>query len=448
MRTPRTAMVGIVCGLLAGCGSGVGSSAPGSAGATHRPMAGRTTPVALVRGPYCPVPEQPVPVLALSTSGRVAALDPTTLRVEAILANSAMPDLGVAMRPELDVAYVTARGPDDEPALWAVPISDCHGEPTMVERDAERPSVSPDGGYLGFVTLDGHRRQSGVAVVAIGADGHPQGTVRRYRATSIPPRLPIAGVAVGRDDAVVAVWGGFVDPYLGVKRVTVGTLDPATASSLEALTPVFDAEGISVPVVAPHFNPKPEDWQASPVYLPNGQFLVSDHSASITMPFTYTTPGLIGGGFRDILKNVGPIISLAAGKNGSLVFIRPGGTMTLALHAVELPFGPAADSAPPISSPRKYTASGHFTAVAWSEGPAAEDTGLPAVFHLIAHLPDVINMSEPAASALLNGLGLPVLVAKTINDPAVAPDTVLAQDPPAGDGVDCQCSVGLTVSGH
>jgi hypothetical protein len=445
MGTPRAALAGFVCALLAGC-SGVDSHSVDVAGTSDAPMSAGATLSALVRGPYCPAPERPAPVLALTPSGVVDALDPTTLGVEAAVARAAMPRLGIAVRPEMDVAFVAARGPDERPAVWAVPIRDCRAEPTLVERDAELPSVSPDGGYLGFVTLDGRGRQTGVAVVSIGAGGHPLGLARQYRATSIPPRLPIAGVAVGRDDAVVAVWGGFVDSYLGATRVTVGTLDPATATSLGTLMPVFDAEGISVPIIQGKATAKPEDWQAVPVYLPNGDFLVNDHSTDISMPFTDTTPGVSGGGIRDIVRNVGSIVSLAVGKDGSLVFIGHGGRLTMALDAVDLPFGPAASS-PPSSAPRESTASGHFTAVAWTEGPGAEDTGLPAVYHMIAHLPDVVDMSEPAAGALLNGLGLPVFVAKTVNDPAVAADTVLAQDPAAGDGVACQCSVGLTVSG-
>lgn len=451
MHTRRYALIAgftVLCELLAGCASTVASHRLSSPTSTSAPSPDSTRLTSLVSTPHCGASLQPVPILALTASGAVDALDPTTLRVKATMARAASPDLGIAMRPELDVAYVTARGLDGLPAVWAMPIGQCHNRPVIVEQNAELPSVSPDGSDLGFVTLDSHGHQTGVAVVALTASGRPAGTARPYPATATPPPLSIDGLAVGRDDAALAVWGGFVDSYLGSKRITVGTLEPATATSLGSLTAVFDEEGISIPILpAGQPNYKPEDWQATPVYLPNGELLVNDGSRDISLPFTDTTPGESGGGIRFIVGSTGAIISLAAGENGSLVFLHSDGTLTMAIAAVDLPFGPGA-STPPSAPPLERTAPGRFTAVAWTEGPAAENTSLPTVFHTIAHLPNVVNLSALAAATLLNGLGLPVFVAKTLPDHAVPSGTVLAQNPSAGIGVDCQCSVALTVSSN
>jgi hypothetical protein len=368
------------------------------------------------------------------------------LQVESTLARSVLPDLGIAVRPELDVMYVTTTGPNGEPAVWATSIADCHRRPMMVEQDAELPSVSPDGGYLGFVTRDGRGRQTGVGIVALGPGGVPAAPARRYPATSTPPPLPIRSIAVGRDDASLAVWGGFVDAYLGPRRPTTGTLDPATATSLFALTAVFDAEGISItPTPAQPFV-KPEDWQSSPVYLPNGELLVGDGSRQISLPYSERTPEFSGGGIRLIIRDSGPVTSLAAGQDGSLVFVGSDGRLTMAIKAVDLPFGPGA-STPPAPPPAERTAAGRYTAVAWTEGPAAETTPLPSVFHIVYDLPNLVGLSLPAATSLLNSLDLPVFVAKTITDSTVPNNTVLAQDPAPGTTVACQCSVDLTVSG-
>jgi len=387
----------------------------------------------------------PPPILAIEPTGAVAALDPTSLTDEATLATSVIPNLGIAVRPELDLMYVTADDPDGELAVWAAPLTACHGHPKMVEQDAELPSVSPDGGFLGFVTLDAQGHQSGVGVVRLGPNGDLVGAVRRYPATSTPPPLPITGVAVGGQDATLAVWGGFVDPYLGPSHPTTGTLDPSTATSLAALTPVFDERGISIPA---RVASKPEDWQSSPVFLPAGELLAGDGSRLISLlAFAGAPPGSSGDGDRVIVRNSGPVISLASGEDGSLVFVSSHGRLTMAVNAVDLPFGPGAET-PPEPPPAERTAPGHFTAVAWTEGPAAESTPLPRVYQMVNQLPNVVGLSLGAATSLLNGLDLPVmvLVNNTVVEGAPSTETVLAQSPPAGVGMGCQCSVGLTVS--
>ena len=394
----------------------------------------------------CSLSVHPVPVFAVTPTGAVKALDPVTLQAEAILATSVIPDLGIAVRSQFDLMYVTATGSDGEPAIWAAPIGNCPGRPAIVEPDAELPSVSPDGGFLGFVTLDGQGTQTGVGIVGLGRQGEPIRPPRRYRATSVPPPLPITGIAVGRLDAILAVWGGFVDSYLGRNHPTVGTLDPLTATSLAALTPVFDAQGISVtppPPGQPFQNP--EAWQSSPVYLPNGELLVGDNSTDISLPFVDATPGVSGGGIRVIVRDTGAITSLAAGMDGSLVFVSSDGRLTMATNAVNLPFGPGARTPPP-SPPAERTAPGRFTAVAWTEGPSAEHAPLPRVYYIVEHLPSVVGLSVAQATTVLSNLDLPAFVGRTVPNLTVPPDTVLAQDPSPGTTMACQCVVSLTVS--
>ncbi len=316
-----------------------------------------------------------------------------------------------------------------------------------MESNAELPSVSSDGGHLAFVTLDSKGHQTGVAIVGLGAYGLPEGAVRRYPASSSPPVLPITGLAVAPDDAALAVWGGSVDSYLGKAHPTVGTLDPSTATSLADLTPVFDEQGISIPGPSPHSpnRRKPEDWQSAPVYLPNGEFLIGDGGRDISMPFTDTTPGVSGGGIRLIDSGVGPIESLAAGPKGSLAWVGTNHRLTLASDAIDLPFGPQAETPPRQSPIPNRTVPGRFTSVAWAI-PFSEAPPAVAVFHIVTHLPSVVGLSQAEATSTLAALDLPVFVSHTEVNPSVPPNTVLSQDPPAGVGVACQCSVALTVS--
>ncbi len=394
----------------------------------------------------CGLALQPVPVLALTRSGDLDALDPSSLSVEATLAGPVRPDLGVAVRPELDLAYVTGTGPDGGPALYGISLTDCRAGPVLVEADAELPSVSPDGGFLGYVTLDARGRQSGVAVVPLDGDGMPTGPVRDYPAASTPPPLPVTGLAVGRQDAGLAVWGGFVDSYLGSTRPTVGTLDPATATSLTALTAAFDGEGISVfptTTIPGGTTTAPGNWQTAPLYLPAGELLVGTQGENIEMPFT--DPNGSGGGIMGIVTDTGPVVSVAAGPGGSVAFVGTDGRLTEAVDVVDLPFGPGISGIPPAPAPTEVTTAGPFTAVAWTEGAAAKDTPLPAVYPAMVTVPNLVGLTEPAAAAEMATLGRPVYVARTVVDGTVPVGTVVAQDPAAGDGI-CQCTVNLTVA--
>jgi PASTA domain len=425
-------------GVAAGALALVALPGPGSAaGAAVTPVSASSPSVA----PDCRGPHHSSGLLAVTRGGDLDAINPTTRRSTEI-ASGIAPRGGVAVRPQLDAAYVTAPGPDGRPAIWSVPLAGCHPTPSMIMPDAELPSVSPEGGYLGYVTLNHHGAQTGVAIVQLGRRSHPVGPTRAYRAASAPPPLPITAVAVGRRDAVLAVWGGSVDPYLGKKRPTVSTLVPSTARSLRALVPVFDERGISMASEPEGRQAIPKDWQSAPVYRPDGEFLVGDHGTGISMPFS--TQG--GGGIRYIAPDTGPIVSLAAGPGGALAWVEKGGHLVVSPDAVELPFGPAASTPPRTTAAALHLVRGRFTAVAWTAGPPAETMPLPRPFLAVPHLPSVVGLSTAQATAVMAGLDLPAFVGSTVPDPDVPGGTVVSQDPPAGVGVACQCSVALTVA--
>jgi PASTA domain len=437
MRRIRTAAAGalafvvVVLGLpVVGLVAGPGPARAGAASAG---------PISVQ--PDCLGLLHPGGLLALTVHGDLEAVAPGTRRSTEV-ASGMDPHGGVAVRPQLDAAYVTATGPDGRAAVWSVPLHGCQPESTLVRPDAELPSVSPDGGYLGYVTLDRSGAQTGVAIVGLGARGRPVGRPEAFRAISTPPPLPITGIAVGRQDAVLAVWGGSVDPYLGKKQPTVSTLVPSTARSLRALVPVFDAEGGGPPPLSNAHQDPVKDWQAAPAYLPDGNFVVGDHNSGISMPFRTEN----GGGIRYIAADTGPLVSLAAGPDGALAWVEQGGGLVVSPHAIELPFGPGAETAPRTTAAPLYVARGHFTAVAWSEGPRAETTPLPRVYQSVPHLPSVVGLSTAQATAVMDALDLPVRIATTVVNPNDPAGTVLAQDPLAGDGVACQCEIELTVS--
>ena len=417
-------------GIIAVTGS---ACATGGATVASGPTVGASCPAHAAGG-----------LLADTAEGTVVAVDPTSLHTS-VVATHVLADGGVAVRPQLDRAYITSLGANGRPAIWAISISGCRHGRALVEAGAELPSVSPDGGRLAFVMLDPGGRQTGVALVGLGSSGMPLGGIRRYRATSVPPPLPITGVAVGADGAPLAVWGGTVDGYLGRAHPTVGTLDPSSTTSLASLRPVFDAAGISVPIPSARRNQKPEDWQSAPAFLANGEFLVGDGDSAISMPFTDTTPGVSGGGIRVIVDGTGPIRSLAAGPNGSLAWVRTDRHLTVAPDAVDLPFGPQAELPPRLAPPGSRSVAGAFTSVAWAVHPSEEPPS-PPIFHLVARLPSVVGLSLATATSTMTALALPVFVGHTEADPEVPPGTVLAQDPPSGTGMACQCSVALTVS--
>lgn len=240
---------------------------------------------------------------------------------------------------------------------------------------------------------------------------------------------------------MLAVWGGFVDPYLGTRMVTTGTLDPQTARSLRALHAIFDGEGISGPGFQ-HALPKVR--QRAAVYLPNGELLVGGGETGISMPFTDRTPGTSGGGIRAIVESTGPVSSVATGPAGAVAWVTSAGRLSLTTAAWNLPFGPQAQTEP-YTPPPARTVPGSYTSVAWTAGTSKAATTLPPVYHVV-NLPNVVGLPEPEAVGALDALAIPSFVGSVTSDPAVPPDTVLSQDPPAGVVMACQCSVTLNVS--
>ena len=436
MASPRPALLGLAIVVAAA----TAVTAP-SAGA-HEVVSGSSGPAL---GPGCHRSAQADAFLAVTAAGDLDAVNPRTNRTTR-LASGVSPGGGVTVRPELDAAYVTAAGPDGEPAIWSIPLGGCRVTSSMVQPDAVLPSVSPDGGHLGYVTLDGRGQQTGVAIVALAASGRPIGHVRAYRATSVPPPLPITAVAVGRMDSSLAVGGGMIDRYLGKAHPTVSTLDPQSATTLGALVPVFDEEGISIPdEPSSGRQVLPKDWQSSPTYRANGEFLVGDHGTDIVMPYA---SGPDGGGIRSIATGIGPLRSLAAGPGGALAWVSRDEQLIVSTEAIDLPFGPAASTPPRTTAAPLQLVPGRFTSVAWTAGPAAETAPTPRVFQPVADLPSVVGLTVSAARTVLTRLDLPVLVVvgNTVVESAAPASTVLAQDPPAGDGVACQCAVTLTIS--
>jgi hypothetical protein len=372
-------------------------------------------------------------------------IDASTLAIHTV-ATGTVPHGGVAQRTAWNQLYATASGANGLPSIWEVPLATCRPQARLVETRAELPSVSPDGGYLGYVTVDGRGRQTGVSIVRLAENGEPTGDVQRLAAATLPPPLPIRGIAVGVNDRTLAVWGGFVDPYLGRHHPTVGTLEPAASRSLRSLAAVFDAQGISIPARPGRTVQSPKAWQAAPSYLANGEFLVWNVGDEIVMPFTVQTPGESGGGFRNIERVSGEVVSLAAGPDGELAWVGPGGNLEIATGAIDLPFGPAANAPPPTSPPVLRRVKGGYSSVAWSTGTSPQSRTPPPVFTVIDHLPNVVGLTEAKAEMVMAHLALPVFVGHRTADANVPPGTVIAQDPPAGAGVACQCSITLTVA--
>jgi hypothetical protein len=382
-------------------------------------------------------------LVALRSDGDVDVVDVASKQVASVVATGADPQGGITEAPTQAVVYVTARGHDDRPAVWSIALAGTR-QLSEVVPDAELPSLSPDGSYLGYVTLDGAGRQDGVAIVALDRAGRPVGTPKRFASTTVPPPLPITGIAVGRRDAELAVWGGFVDTYLGRHQPTVGTLVAATSSSLAQLAPIIDGEGVSggPPTPGQTFHPI-KWWCRAPVYEPDGYLLVGDARGGVDIPWSQDSGGINGGGIRYLLRQTGsPLVSLAFGPQSSLAFVTVSGELWLAPDGAYLPFGPGAETDPTSGPPPSRLGTG-FAAVAWTPGPSAVTTPLPRQYVFVAHLRNLVGMSEAHAVQLLDALLLPSMIDVV---PRNAPKgTVTGQNPAAGDGT-CQCTVILHVS--
>lgn len=162
---------------------------------------------------------------AETRSGEVVQIDPSTLAIHTV-ATGAVPYGGVAQRTAWKQLYVTAPGANGLPSIWEVPLATCRPRARLVETRAELPSVSPDGGYLGYVTVNGRGRQTGVSIVRLAENGEPAGDPQRLAAATVPPPLQIRGIAVGVSDRTLA------GPGVGLLTPTwVGTTPPSGRSS-------------------------------------------------------------------------------------------------------------------------------------------------------------------------------------------------------------------------
>src|SRR5579862_6684292 len=186
------ASVAAAAGLLSGC-SGAGSTLAAS---SPRPTAELAVLVGRATGASALADR----VVALRRDGVVELVDVRTKRTYEV-ASGADPRGAIAELPLRDVAFVTARGHDGLPAVWALPLTGSSRRPVEVIDDAELPSVSPDGGFLGYVTLDALGRQDGVAISALTPSGTPAGNVTSLATPTVPARPAITAIAVGRRGA-------------------------------------------------------------------------------------------------------------------------------------------------------------------------------------------------------------------------------------------------------
>lgn len=381
-------------------------------------------------------------LLALTLSGDVAVVDLNTRTAEGTFARDVAVGEGMAAASTIGTVYVTGRGPDGRPAVWVLA---CGHEPRVLAIDAELPAVSPDDHALAFVTLGAAGRQSGVAVASLAKSGLRLGHVKRLPATSVPPPLPIDGLALGPKAETLAVWGGFVDPHLARGTTTTGTLDPRAARTLSSLRPIETFASISIVAPAPGghgHNHRPRSGTRAAVYLPDGLVIVGS-DVNVGMPWNpHIAPGE-GGGFRLLAGSTGRINSLAAGPTGEVAWVTADGRMSFTTTAWNFPFGPWAST--PYSPPPPKRIDGRYSAVAWTVGRSRTATVPPPAYHPVV-MPNVTNMPEPQAVDVLDHLEIPSWVSATVSRPTVPPDTVVSQDTPPGVGMACQCSVGLTVS--
>lgn len=393
-------------------------------------------------------------VLGLRRTGIVELVDARTGRVLGVIASGVDPLGGLAERESLRIAYVTAAGQDGRPAIWSIPLTS-GGRSEQVVADAELPSLSPDGGFLGYVTLDRAGRQDGVAITALDAVGLSTGATQRFASTTVPPPLPIAGVAVGRRDSLLAVWGGFLDPYLGQRQQTVGTLVPDAASSLAQMTALNDGSGLlsigpGPPPAGSHVPFSAPKWHhTAPVYEPDGLLLVGSPGRGITVDDAnansstdekiFPAPGLAPGHLS--------VVFLAYGPDADLAFETPTGELEVVPRGANLPYGPAVNPDAWMPDPPPTMAIGNgFTAVAWTPGPSARSTPPPKPWNGLDHVPDLVGMTLARATRLLISLRVPEQVS-TVPSATVPKGIVVAQSPPYPDGMACQCAVVLRVSG-
>lgn len=423
---------------------GAGGSGPGPSTGVLLSAQRTSTCVTSMVGP---------PIVALTRAGVLAVVTPMTLRQTATIATDVAADGALAVVPGSRVVLLTRRGPGGQSAVFSVAVGGCRHTPHLVVAHAELPSVSPDGRFVGWVALDAEGRQRAVAIAALAPDAMPEGQVHLYRATSLPPPLPIRALAIAPDDATLAVWGGFRTGCPAQRRPTTGTLDPAKARTLGALVKRCEPIAPSVlpfgaastrPPTAKTFSP---GWTSAPLYLANGEFIEAGDTGTPEMPFTNQVGS--GGGVRYLgpfgAQHRPEIVSMAAGSDDSVAWVTQTGTLELEPKAFDFPFGPATKGDIVSPGPLRTAHTLPLLAwVGWTAETSPQATTAPPRFHFVSRLPNVVGLTDADAAALLNGDGIPFFVTHYTLKPGAVPGTVLTETPPAGYGIACTCALKLT----
>lgn len=389
----------------------------------------------------------PDELLATRTDGSVAAIDAGSGRDEGVVATGTLPSGGIAEAPDLSAVLVTRNGEGGCPSIWRIPLGPS-GSTTELLTRAELPTLSPDGRFLGVVTLDARCHQNGIGLVAVGAGAALAGPIRKFPTVEGVPPPRIGGLAVAPRATTVAVWGGVVDPYLGADQATVSILDPSTATSLSQAAPLADGRGASVvPGGGPasvltndstaSTSPAPR-WQfAAPAYSPDGSLVVGggdEVSVYWSTPTSLTIATLVKGSEAVRAVAFGPDFQLAA--------VDKHGTLEVAPSGAKLPIS-GFDGTRTVSMFRTLGAG--YAAVTWTPGQAAASATPRPTYTPVASLPRFVGMPESKASAELSALLLPVLVEHEASATVPVGD-VIRQDPAPGTGMMCECTVVLVVS--
>ena len=383
--------------------------------------------------------ESPTPddIVALRSDGAVVTVNAHTGGVGSVLATGADAAGGLAENPQMTAVLVTVRNSGTCPAIWALPVGHAPEHPTMIVQDAELPTLSPDGRFLGFVTLGDDCRETGIGIAPVDTSGHLSGSSRRLPLTDLPPALPITGLAVAPGGAAIAVWGGLVDPYLGPHQPTVEVIHPGDAEPWGHAQILFDGQGASVVPLGPGRTvTAPRARYSSPSYAPDGSLLVAGGQE---ISVYWSTPMSLS--IRTLVDATGAVQSIAGGPDGQLAFVDGTGRLDLSPTGGVLPLGGEDMSVSPASF--RILAAGYHS-VAWTPGPSAIAATPRPVFQPVT-MPNLVGVTGAAASRKLASLLLPVLVDRVPSRAARA-GIVFAQDPAPGVGMGCQCTVVLKVS--
>jgi hypothetical protein len=377
-------------------------------------------------------------IVALRADGAVVTVDAISGRLTSVLATGADPRGGIMENPQETAILVTAVSSHGCPSIWELSLGQAGKDPAMIVPKAELPSLSPDGRSLGYVTLDGDCRQTGVAVAPVDLTGRLAGPARRLPLIDVPPPLPITSVAVAPDGTAMALGGGLVDSYLGPRQPTVEVIDPGDAEPIAHARMLADGQGASGPPPAAGQSVTPPRWSYdSPLYAPDGSLLVAT-GASISVYWSTSMSLTI----QALVKNTGPVESMTIGPGGQLAFVDGSGRIELAPSGGTLPV--SAEDYSTLPSPF-HTLGAGYRSVAWTPGVSAVSATPRPVFSGKVTVPDVIGLTQAEASRRLASVPLPVVVEGMPSSTARA-GTVVAENPPPGSVMGCQCTVVLKVA--